>query len=188
MGTFDWQTGQIIQPGVNLTFSTPSAIAAGLQWQTSRREGHATALSLSYVEGIDLPNALVTVENRLDSVELRGLWGESRNWRGRNVFLEGQLAGRLRLQGGYDSLHAQITSGVDMTDRLLLMGKIRFADIGSGVVEGAFAPRQRRWASEASAVYRFRKRDYVELSVTSVLAGRSTVFEREFKIGYWHKF
>ncbi|MGB3456763.1 MAG: hypothetical protein WBG08_04430 [Litorimonas sp.] len=188
VGTFDWQTGSITQSGQTIRFSEPSSITAGLQYQISRREGHATSLSLSYVEGIDLPDALLTVENRLASIEARGYWGESRTWLGRNMFLEGQLAGRLRLSGGYDSAYTQITSGVDVTDRLLLMGKLRVAHIASGRVSGILAPRQIRRESEASAVLRVRDNDFLELSASTVLGGRNTVRERQIKLGYWRKF
>ena len=88
VGIFDWQRSQIIAPGVDVSFSKPSAISAGLQYQLSRREGHATAVSVSYLEGIDLPNELLTVEGRESNLEVRGLWGESRPWKGRNVFAE----------------------------------------------------------------------------------------------------
>ena len=41
---------------------------------------------------------------------------------------------------------------------------------------------------EAAAVYRLRKRDFIELSYTSVLTGRNTVLETEWKLGFWTKF
>ncbi|MEM7729915.1 MAG: hypothetical protein AAF311_11680 [Pseudomonadota bacterium] len=188
IGTFDWQEGQIVQPGLDLTFSDPSSITAGLQYQISRREGHAAAIAVSYVAGIDLPNALITVENRRASLEARGMWGESQTWRGRNLFAEAQLAGRVRLSGGYDSAHAQLTIGLDQTERLTLFGKGRFADIAPGEFRRIPVARQTRWEAETGAVYRFRKNDFIELSLTSVLGGRSTVLERELKIGYWRKF
>ena len=73
LGTFDWQETQIAQPGLSIAYSEASSITAGLQYQTSLKSGHATAISVSYVHGIDLPDALITVENRRSSVEVRGL-------------------------------------------------------------------------------------------------------------------
>ena len=75
LGTLDWQETQIAQPGLSIAYSEASSITAGFQYQTSLRSGHATAIAVSYVHGIDLPDALITVENRQSSVEVRGLLG-----------------------------------------------------------------------------------------------------------------
>lgn len=188
IGTFDWQDTQIIGPGLNVTFSKPSSISAGLQYQISRREGHAVAMSLSYVDSIDLPNVLLTLENRNAAAELRGLWGESRTIRGRNVFGEVQLASRMTLGGDYASTHLQLTLGGDPIERLMLLTKARYTDIEPGVYERFDISRQSRFEAEASAVYRFRRNDYIELGYTAVLSGKSAVRERGIKFGFWSKF
>lgn len=188
IGTFDWQDTQIVGPGLDTTFSKPSSVSAGLQYQISRREGHATALSLSYFDGIDLPNALLTLESRTPSIELRGLWGESRTLWDRNVFAELQLAGRMTTRGKFASTHAQFTVGGEPFARTMLLVKTRYTDNEPGVFERLRITRQSRWAVEASAVYRFRKRDYLELGYSRVIDGRSAVLESGWKIGLWRKF
>jgi len=188
IGTFDWQDTQIVGPGLDTAFSKPSSISAGLQYQLTRREGHAIALSVSYIDGIDLPTALLTVESREPTAEFRGLWGESRTVYGRNIFAEAQLAGRMTLAGDYASTHGQITIGVEPFSRFSLLAKTRYSNIEPGVFERLEIVRQSRWEMEGSAVYRLRKRDYLELGYTAVISGRSAVMERGIKIGYWTKF
>jgi hypothetical protein len=188
LATFDWQDGQIVQPGLNLSYSEPSSITAGLQYQISRREGHAMALALSYVEGIDLPDQLLTLENRRSSVELRWLWGESETVLGQAVFGELQIAGRMTFDGEYDSTHMQLTLGHTLSERATLLAKGRHADIAAGEFKRLAIFGQTRWEAEAAAVYRFRKRDFIELSYTSVFAGRNTVLVKEIKVGFWRKF
>lgn len=188
IGTFDWQDTQIVGPGLNVAFSKPSTISAGLQYQLSRREGHAVAISASYLDGIDLPDALLTIENRDPTVELRALWGESRTWHGRNLFAELQAAARIDLEGDYAGLQTQVTLGGEPTDRVMILAKGRFTDVASGEFRTLAIARQSRWETEASLVYRFRKRDYVELGYTAILSGENTVFERGVKIGLWRKF
>lgn len=188
VGSFDWQDTQIVGPGLAVSFSKPSSISAGLQYQLSRRDGHATALSISYYEGLDLPTALLTLESREPSVELRGLWGESRTVRARNVFAELQAAARLTTGGDYASTHVQFTLGGEPTDRLMLLAKTRYTDVEPGVFERLAIVRQSRWEAEASVVYRIRKRDYLELGYSSVIDGRSAVLENGWKIGLWTKF
>lgn len=188
IGTFDWQDAQIIGPGVDVSFSEPSSLSAGLQYQVSRREGHAVAIALSYVEGIDFPDELLTLESRENSVELRGLWGESRTITGRNVFAEAQIAGRMTIDGRFASAHAQLTLGGNPTEKSMLLFKGRYTDLEPGNFERLAIVRQTRWEAEASAVYQFRKRDYIELGYSTVLSGRSAVMERGWKIGFWRKF
>lgn len=188
LGTLDWQETQIAQPGLSIAYSEASSITAGFQYQTSLRPGHATAISVSYVHGIDFPDALITVENRRSNLEVRGLWGESRTWRGRSVFAEAQLAGRLRFNGLYDSVHAQLTVGRELSDRLSLLGKGRFSDIGPGTLDDFDVSAQNRWEAELSGIYRLRKNDFIELSYSTVLTGRNTVLENEWKLGFWSKF
>lgn len=188
IGTFDWQDTQIVGQGLSTSFSKPSSISAGLQYQISRREGHATALSLSYVDGIDLPNALLTLESRSPSVELRGLWGESRTVWNRNVFAELQAAGRMTTEGDFASTHFQFTLGGEPLPRTLILAKTRYTDNEPGVFERLNIARQSRWEVEASVVYRLRKRDYLEVGYSRVVDGRSAVLESGWKIGLWRKF
>lgn len=188
VGSFDWQDAQIVGPGVAVSFSKPSSISAGLQYQVTRREGHATALSLSYYDGIKLPTALLTLESREPSLELRGLWGESRTVRARNVFAELQAAARLTTAGDYASTHVQFTLGGEPTDRLMLLGKARYTNVEPGVFERLDIVRHLRWEAESSVVYRVRKRHYLEFGYSTVVGGRSAVLENGWKIGYWTKF
>ena len=188
IGTFDWQDTQIVGPGLDTQFSKPSSVSAGLQYQISRWEGHAVAVSVSYVDGIDLPNALLTLESREPSVELRALWGESRTVYGRNIFAEAQIAARMTTEGAYASTHTQFTIGGEPFPRTLLLAKTRYIDIEPGIFERLDIVRQTRWEAEVSAVYRLREKDYVEIGYSAVLDGRSAVLESGWKIGLWRKF
>ncbi len=188
IGSFDWQDTQIAAPGVEAAFSRPSSVSAGLQYQLSRREGHATAISVSYVDGIDLPVQLLTLESRRPSVEVRALWGESRSVLGFNAFAELQAAGRMELDGRYASSHAQATLGMDPTARTKLLAKARYARIEAGTFERIPIARQERWELEASAVWRAWRQNYVELGYVGTVGVRNGVRESGYKIGYWTKF
>ena len=188
VGTFDWQDTEIVGDGVDVSFSKPSTLSAGLQYQLSRREGHALAISASYTAGIDLPDALLTVDSRKDAVELRGLWGESRTVMGRNAFAEVQLAARMERGGRYAGTQAQLSVGAEPTDSLLLLAKGRFTQVESGTFEGRAVPEQRRWELDASAVWRVGGTTRIELGYGGVVSARSAVRERGVKIGLWKRF
>ena len=188
IGTFDWQDAQIVGPGVNTQFSKPSSISAGLQYQLRRAEGHAVALSLSYVDGIDFPDELITIENRDPAVEIRGLWGESRTLWQRNMFAEAQLSTRISLGVDYASSQAQLTIGGNLSERLMILGKSRYTDVAGGVFQRFDIAPQSRAEVEGSAVYRIRKQDYIELGYTATVSGQGAVRERGVKLGFWTKF
>ncbi len=188
VGAFDWQDTQIIAPGLEAAFSKPSSVSAGLQYQLSRREGHATAISVSYIDGIDLPVQLLTLESRKPSIEARALWGESRSVFSRNAFAELQVAGRMELDGRYASSHAQLTLGMDPTARTKLLAKGRYARVEAGTFERIPIARQERWEVEASAVWRAWRQNYVELGYVGTVSVRNGVRESGYKIGYWTKF
>ena len=94
----------------------------------------------------------------------------------------------MRFEGDYDSFHSQLTLGAELSDRILFLTKGRFSDIGSGQLDRRNVSAQSRWEAEAAGVYRFYKDNFIEVSYTSVLSGRNTVLEKEWKVGFWTKF
>lgn len=188
IGIFDWQDTDIAGPGTLISFSKPSAVSVGLQYQLRRREGHALALSVSYYDGIDLPPQLLTIDSREPTVELRGLWGESRTWHGVNVFAELQLATRLDLDANYAGASSQLTMGGDPIKRVKVIGKLRFTDVAAGTFQNFDLAGQMRWDVEASVIYEFRRRNFIELGVLETFAGQNWVDEGGYKIGFWTQF
>lgn len=188
IGSYDWQDAQIIGPDVAVAFSKPAAISAGLQYQIHRAPGRAAALSVSYYEGINLPPSLLTLENRDNTVEIRGLWGESRILGGANYFVDAQAAARLTLGGELASSRGDVTLGAQPTERSMFLLKGRYIDIEPGNFRGFAIKRQIRWESEISAVYRIWKGNHVELGYSGVIDARNAVLERGWKIGFWSQF
>ena len=70
----------------------------------------------------------------------------------------------------------------------MILVKGRSRDFEWGLYERFAIARQRQWEVEASAVYRTRKRDFIEIGYAVVVTGESTVLETSVKIGYWRKF
>lgn len=188
IGTFDWQDAQIIGPDVAVGFSEPSAISAGLQYQLHRAPGRAVAVSMSYYDGIDLPPSLLTLENRDNTIEARALWGESRIIGSTNYFMDAQLAGRMNFDGDYANTQAQMTLGMEPTERLMLLAKGRYIDIEPGTFQGVAIPRQIRVESEVSAVFRVWSGNHIEFGYGGVIHARNAVLERGWKIGFWSQF
>lgn len=188
IGTLDFQDTRIGRPGFDLSYSGVSTLTAGLQYQLTRRDGHATAVSVSYIDAVELPPQLLTLDGREPNVEVRGSWGESRTFRGRNVFGEVQLAGRYRTAGEFGGVQSQLTVGGDPTSRTLVLAKLRYTMIAAGEYEGFDLSRQTSWQSEISGVYRWRERDWIELGYVATLAGENALLETGWKIGFWRKF
>lgn len=188
IGSFDWQDAQIIGPDVAVGFSEPSAISAGLQYQLNRTPGKALAVSMSYYQGIDLPPSLLTLENRSDTIEIRGLWGRSRIMKGVNFFFDAQAAGRVSFSGDYSNTQLSLTLGAEPSDRMMFLAKTRYVDIEPGSFQGFAIERQRRLETEFSGIYEIRPGYHFELGYAWVSYARNAVLERGFKLGVWTQF
>lgn len=188
VGSFDWQTAQIIGPDLAVGFSKPSSMSAGLQYQLLRAPGRAVALSLSYYEGIDIPPTLLTLENRTDTVEFRALWGESRIIGATNFFFDAQVAGRMSLDATLENSRADFTLGMEPHERIMLLAKGRYINIEPGSFRGFAIDRQIRVESEVSAVLRLWNGNHIELGYGGVVHARNAVLERGWKLGFWSQF
>ena len=188
VGAFDWQDAQIVGPALDVAFRAPSKIEAGLQYQIHRSERRAVALSLSYLDGVELPAALLTLEGRRDRAELRGLWGENYRLLGRDGFIEAQLAGRMEFGGRISGSRAQLSAGIKPWWRTEVIVKGRYARQEDGAI-GEFALRgQQRWEAEALAAINVWKDAYLEIGYQGTVAADNAVLERGYKLGMWTKF
>ena len=188
VGAFDWQEAQIISPALNVAFRAPSKIEAGLQYQLHRTDQRAVAVSLSYLDGIDLPASLLTLEGRRSRAEVRALWGENYSLFGRQGFAEAQLAGRMELGGRISGSRAQISAGVKPWRRTELIVKGRYARQEGGAYQGLDLRSQQRWEAEAIAAIRVWRGAFLEIGYQGTVAADNAVLERGFKLGMWNKF
>ena len=188
VGAFDWQDAQIVGPSLDITFSETSKIQAGLQYQVYRNEDRAVALSVSYLEGVDLPVALLTLEGREPRIELRGLWGESFKAFDRNAFAELQLASRIETRGRYAATRGQLSVGIDPFKKAKIITKMRVVDLTDGTFEGLDIAGQQRWEVEASAIYNLFRDAYYEIGYVSTISADNAVRESGFKLSMWTKF
>lgn len=188
VGAFDWQDVQIVGPSLDIVLSEPSKIEAGLQYQLHRNDRRAVAVSASYLEGVELPVALLTLEGREDRVELRGLWGESLRVLGREGYAEAQLAGRLSLGGRYVGTRGQLSAGLKPFRRSEVIGKVRYVRQEDGVLERLDIAGQQRVEVEASAIYNVFKDAFVEVGYVATVATDNAIRESGYKLGMWTKF
>ena len=188
IGAFDWQDAQIVGPGLDVAFSEASKIELGLQYQLHRVENRAIAVSVSYLDGIDLPVALLTLEGRNPRIEMRGLWGESFKAFDRNAFAELQVAGRVETEGRYASTRLQLSVGIDPFRKAKVITKLRYAGLEDGEFERLQIAGQERWEVEASAVYNVFRNAFLEVGYVGTISAENAVKERGFKVGMWTKF
>jgi hypothetical protein len=182
------QTIGFIGPQSTINFKDFDKTELGLRYQLLRREGLAVSVQGSYIIGGGPPESILDIGSRDDSFELRGLWGQSKEFEKFVVFFDAQAAIRARNTNGIEDWRADLTLGWKDKKKsmFLLQGyhteRLEFSQ-GDFIV-----PIQKRTKLQASFVYALKKNTSVQAGVTQTLAGRNVLKERSVTAGVWHRY
>ena len=172
----------------DINFSDFADIELGLRYQLTRREGLATSIQASYIIGGGPPESILDLNGPQDSVELRGLWGHSKEFKNASIFLDVQGALRSENFSNIDEWHSDLTLGYKRGEKYLLLGQLFHASLDGEAQDGFTVPRQRRVKLKLSAAYEYKKNRLVQLGVQETIAGRNTVRERGVSLGTWIRY
>ena len=193
VGNGAYQTIQFSSSQSEINFSDFADIEIGLRYQLTRKEGLATSIQASYIIGGGPPDSLLDLNGPEDSVELRGLWGQSKEFENFSIFFDVQGALRSENFSDIDEWHTDLTLGYKRNEKYLLLGQLFHSSLDGEVLngdagDGILVPRQRRVKLKLSAVYEYKKNKHVQIGVQETIAGRNTVRERGVSLGTWIRY
>ncbi|PHS23189.1 MAG: hypothetical protein COA85_10170 [Robiginitomaculum sp.] len=118
--------------------------------------------------------------------EVRALAGRSLNMAGRHGFVDLQLAFRERSGGSGNEIRLDTTLGSQITRRMQV-------HLQSNIVVGLPSSRPDirtvdSFKAQASAVWFFRRKTGVQLSLSRTLTGRNVVRDSGLTLGFWQRF
>lgn len=160
----------------------------GLRYQIKRREGLAVAVQASYVIGGGPAESIVDIGSRQDTVEFRGLWGQSKEFENSAIFFDAQAAVRGRNLERLEDWRADLTLGWKDKKKLMLLAQGFFTERDSFGRDGFVIPKQKRMKLQASLVYSYKKNRHVQIGYGHTAFGRNIVKEQSLTIGTWLRY
>ena len=185
------QTVGFISSESFINFNDFDKTELGLRYQLLRREGLAVSVQGSYIIGGGPPESILDIGNREDSFELRGLWGQSREFENFVIFFDAQAAIRARNTERIEDWRTDLTVGWKDKGRwmALLQGyHTERPSFGRDAFVGFMVPKQTRTKLQASVVYELRKNVLVQVGATHTLAGQNIVKEQGVSLGFWLRY
>jgi len=172
----------------SINFSDFDNTELGLRYQIIRREGLALSLQGSYIIGGGPPESILDIGNRQDSFELRGLWGQSKEFENYAIFFDAQAAIRARNTDRIEDWRADLTLGWKDKKKWSAFLQGFYTERGSFGRDGFVVPIQKRAKLQASLVYEYKKNRLVQLGFLETLGGRNIVKERSVSLGTWIRY
>lgn len=194
------QTLQLSGSQSDINFSDFDDIELGLRYQIARKEGLAVGVQGSYIIGGGPPSSILDVNGPDDSVELRGLVGQSKAFEKFVLFYDAQFAVRTDNFDNIDEWHSDLTLGFKKsrtikkkeeptkTIEYMFLGQVFHASRDSFGRDGFIVPTQRRTKLKASFVYEYKPNRLVQIGVQETIAGRNIVRERGISLGTWIRY
>ena len=123
------------------------------------------------------------------SIEVRGLYGRNLKLGSKPAFVDFQVAARSQLNENPDQWRTDLTAGIQVTDKILLLGQ-GFYKENNGSLEDPFDPifSTKSLKGQISAVYWFRPKYGLQLGAFKTLWGENVVDEEALVLGFWQKF
>jgi len=172
----------------NINFSDFDDAELGLRYQIARREGLAVSLQGSYILGGGPPDSILDVGDAKDSFELRGLWGQSKEFENFVLFFDAQLAARARSTEKLEDWRSDLTLGFKRSEKLMLLTQIYHTERAAFGRDGFTVPKQSRTKVQGSVVFEIKKNRLVQLGYTETVAGRNIVKEKAITLGTWIRY
>lgn len=183
-----------LQSAIN--FSDFDKTEIGLRYQIKRREGLALSVQGSYIIGGGPPESILDIGGRKDSFELRGLWGQSKEFENYAIFFDAQAAIRARNTERVEDWRTDLTLGwKDKKKTTLLLqgyytqrGSFGQEGIDEAIEEGFVVPVQKQAKLQGSLVYEYRKNRLVQFGYLRTIGGRNIVNEQVLSFGTWIRY
>ena len=172
----------------SINFSDFDKTELGLRYEITRREGLAISVQGSYILGGGPPESILDIGNRQDSFELRGLWGQSKEFENYVIFFDAQAAIRARNIEGVEDWRADLTLGWKDKKKWMALLQGYHTERESFGRDGFVVPIQKRTKLQASVVYEYKKNRLVQFGYLQTLGGRNIVKERTLSFGTWSRY
>ena len=172
----------------SINFSDFDKTELGLRYQILRREGLAVSLQGSYILGGGPPESILDIGSRKDSFELRGLWGQSKEFENYVIFFDAQAAIRARNTERIEDWRTDLTLGWKDKKKWLALLQGFHTERPSFGRDGFIVPIQKQTKLQASLVYEYKKNRLVQFGYQQTLGGRNIVKERTLSLGTWIRY
>ena len=183
-----YQTIGFIGPQSTIDFKDFDKTELGLRYQLLRREGLAVSVQGSYIVGGGPPESILDLGSRNDSFELRGLWGQSKEFAHYVLFFDAQAAIRARNTNGIEDWRADLTLGWKDKKKSMLLLQGYHTERLEFSKDDFTVPVQTRTKLQASFIYELKQNTSVQAGVTQTLAGRNVLKERSVTAGVWWRY
>jgi len=172
----------------SINFSDFDKTEFGLRYEIKRREGLAVSVQASYILGGGPPESILDVGSRKDSFELRGLWGQSKEFENYAIFFDAQAAIRARNTDRIEDWRSDLTLGWRDKKKFMALLQGYHTERASFGQDGFVVPVQKRTKLQASLIYEYKKNRLVQFGYTQTLAGRNVVKEKALSLGTWIRY
>ncbi len=172
----------------SINFSDFDKTELGLRYEIKRREGLAVSVQGSYILGGGPPESILDIGGRKDSFELRGLWGQSKEFENYVIFFDAQAAIRARNTDRIEDWRTDLTLGWKDKKRWMALLQGYHTQRDSFGRDGFIVPVQKRTKLQASLVYEYKKNRLVQFGYLQTLDGRNIVKERAISLGTWIRY
>lgn len=160
----------------------------GLRYEIKRREGLAVSVQGSYILGGGPPESILDIGDRNDSFELRGLWGQSKEFENYVLFFDAQAAIRARNAKRLEDWRTDLTLGWKDKKKLMALLQGYHTQRNSFSRDLFNVPIQKRTKLQASIIYEYKKNRLVQVGYMHTLAGRNIVKEQAVSLGTWVRY
>lgn len=174
--------------GSEINFSDFDKTELGLRYEIKRREGLAVSVQGSYILGGGPPESILDIGSRNDSFELRGLWGQSKEFENFVIFFDAQAAVRARNTESIEDWRTDLTFGWKDKKKLMALLQGYHTQRNSFGRDGFTVPIQKRTKLQASIVYEYKKNRLVQFGYLHTLGGRNIVKEQSVSLGTWRRY
>ena len=175
-------------PQSSINFSDFDKTELGLRYEIKRREGLAVSVQASYILGGGPPESILDIGSRKDSFELRGLWGQSKEFENYVIFFDAQAALRARNADKIEDWRADLTLGWKDKKKFMALLQGYYTERAAFGRDGFVVPVQKRTKLQASVVYEYKKNRLVQFGYLHTLGGRNIVKERTVSLGTWIRY
>lgn len=172
----------------SINFSDFDKTELGLRYEIKRREGLAVSVQGSYILGGGPPESILHIGSRKDTFELRGLWGQSKEFENYVIFFDAQAAIRARNAERVEDWRTDLTLGWKDKKKWMALLQAYHTERASFGRDGFVVPIQKRTKLQASVVYGYKKNRLVQFGYLQTLGGRNIVKERTLSLGTWLRY
>lgn len=172
----------------SINFSDFDKTEIGLRYELIRREGLAVSVQGSYILGGGPPESILDIGSRQDTFELRGLWGQSKEFENYVLFFDAQAAIRARNSDEIEDWRTDLTLGWKDKKKWMALLQGYHTERASFGRDGFVVPIQKRTKLHASVVYEYKKNRLLQFGYQQTLGGRNIVKERTLSMGAWVRY